>query len=97
AEPTFPLLPNFMPVNAAASMATSANDFGIFLKHLVTARRRGGAPAAIAELMMSPQVRCNEAIQWGSGAGLEDRGNRRFAWQWGDTAGCTHFSPAETK
>ncbi|MEW5915086.1 MAG: serine hydrolase domain-containing protein, partial [Gemmatimonadota bacterium] len=37
AEPTLPVLPNFMAPNAAASMLTTANDFAVFLRHLVTA------------------------------------------------------------
>jgi CubicO group peptidase (beta-lactamase class C family) len=87
AEPALPVLPNFLSPNAAASMLTTANDFALFLRHLVTARRAGGAPAAIVELMMTPQVKCNEAVQWGLGVGLEDIGARRFAWQWGDNPG----------
>jgi hypothetical protein len=87
AEPTLPVLPNFLSPNAAASMLTSASDFAIFLRHLVTARRRGGPAAAIVEQMMSPQVRCNDAVQWGLGVGLEELGGRRFAWQWGDNPG----------
>lgn len=87
AEPALPALPNFLSPNAAASMLTTANDFALFLKHLATARRAGGAPAAIVELMMTPQIKCNEAVQWGLGVGLEDIGSRRFAWQWGDNPG----------
>lgn len=87
AEPTLPVLPNFLSPNAAASMLTTASDFALFLQHLVTARRRGGPAAAIVEQMMSPQVRCNDAVHWGLGVGLEDLGGRRFAWQWGDNPG----------
>ena len=87
AEPTLPVLPNFLSPNAAASLLTTANDFALFLRHLVTARRAGGAPAAIVDLMMTPQVKCNDAVQWGLGVGLEDLGARRFAWQWGDNPG----------
>ncbi len=87
AEPMLPVLPNFLSPNAAASMLTTASDFALFLRHLVTARRAGGRAAAIIELMMSPQVRCNDAVQWGLGVGLEDLAGRRFAWQWGDNPG----------
>jgi CubicO group peptidase (beta-lactamase class C family) len=97
AESTLPVLPNFLNPNAAASMLTTANDFGIFLRHLVTAKRRGGAPAAIVEQMTSPQIRCNEAVQWGLGVGLEDIGTRRFAWQWGDNSGFKHIYLADTQ
>ncbi len=87
AEPTLPVLPNFLSPNAAASMLTTVSDFALFLRHLVTARRAGGKAAAIVELMMSPQVRCNDAVQWGLGVGLEDLAGRRLAWQWGDNPG----------
>jgi len=97
AEPTLPVLPNYLNPNAAASMQTTANDFGIFLRHLVTAKRRGGAPAAIVEQMTSPQIRCNEAVQWGLGVGLEDIGTRRYAWQWGDNSGFKHIYLADTQ
>jgi CubicO group peptidase (beta-lactamase class C family) len=87
AEPALPVLPNFLAPNAAASMLTTASDFAIFLRHLVTARRTGGPAAAIVEQMMTPQIRCNEAIQWGLGVGIEDLDGRRAAWQWGDNPG----------
>lgn len=91
AEPSLPVLPNFMSPNAAASLLTTASDFGRFLSHLVTARQRGGPAAAIVQQMMSPQIRCNEAIQWGLGVGLEDVNGRRYAWQWGDNPGFKNF------
>ena len=81
-------------------MLTTANDFALFLRHIITARRAGSAPAAIVELMMSPQFKCNEAMQWGLGVGLEDVGNRRYAWQWGDNPGFKNFffvDPQRTK
>ncbi len=89
------VLPNSLLVNAAFSMLTTANDFGIFLRHVVTAPRRGGPAAAIVKQMMTPQVRCNESIQWGLGAGLEDVGDRRYAWQWGDNPGFKAFYLAD--
>lgn len=87
AEPTLPVLPNFLPLNAAASMLTTASDFARFLQHLVTARRRGGSAASIVAMMMSPQVRCNDRVQWGLGLGLETVGAQQYAWQWGDNPG----------
>ena len=91
AEPALPVLPNFLSPNAAASMVTTAADFGLFLRHLVTARRRREPAAAVVDLMMSPQIRCNEAVQWGLGVGLEELGGRRVAWQWGDNTGFKNF------
>jgi CubicO group peptidase (beta-lactamase class C family) len=97
AEPTLPVLPNFLVPNAAASLLTTASDFALFLRHLVTASKRGGAPAAIVDLMMSPQIRCNDAVQWGLGVGLEDFAGRRCAWQWGDNPGFKNFFFAEPR
>lgn len=91
AEPTLPALPNFLSPNAAASLLTTANDFAKFLRHIVTAKKRGGADAAIVAHMMSPQVRCNTRVQWGLGVGLEDVGTRRYAWQWGDNPGFKNY------
>lgn len=91
AEPTLPALPNFLSPNAAASMLTTASDFAKFLKHFVTAKKQGGAAAAIVAQMMSPQIRCNDRVQWGLGVGLEDVGTNRCAWQWGDNPGYKNF------
>ncbi len=81
--------------NAAASLVTTANDFARFLRHLVTAERQGGAAAAIVREMMTPQVRCNETIEWGLGVGLETIGRSRAAWQWGDNPGFKNFCFAD--
>jgi CubicO group peptidase (beta-lactamase class C family) len=95
AEPMLPVLPNFLVPNAAGGMLTSVADFALFLRHLVTARRAGGMPAAIVDQMLSPQIRCNEAVQWGLGVGLEDIGTRRLLWQWGDNPGFKNIFFAE--
>lgn len=89
--PSLPLLPNYLSPNAAASLITTAADFGRFLSHLVTARAAGGRPAAIVAQMLSPQVRCNEAIQWGLGAGIETANGSDALWQWGDNPGYKNF------
>lgn len=95
AEPRLPVVPNFLSPNAAASLLTTAADFGRFLRHLVTAREAGGAPAAIVARMFEPQVRCNEAVQWGLGVGLEEVQGRVAAWQWGDNPGYKAYFFAE--
>jgi CubicO group peptidase (beta-lactamase class C family) len=95
AEPTLPLLPNFMSPNAAASLLTTASDFALFLRHMVTARKRGGVDAAIVGQMMTPQVRCNDRVHWGLGVGLETVGSRRYAWQWGDNPGYKNYYYAD--
>lgn len=45
--------------------------------------------------MMTPQVRCNETIEWGLGIGLESHGTSRAAWQWGDNPGFKNFCFAD--
>ncbi|MBI3790775.1 MAG: serine hydrolase [Gemmatimonadetes bacterium] len=90
-DATAPVLPNFLLPNGAASLMTTAADFGAFLTHLATARRQGGRAAQVVELLMTPQVRCNESVQWGLGAGIEQVGKRTFAWQWGDNTGYKAF------
>lgn len=89
--PDEPLLPNNLAPNAAASLRTSANDFGAFLRHLVTARQAGGRTAQIVAHITSPAVTLNEEVKWGLGAGLElVRGSWR-SWQWGDIGGFKNF------
>ena len=97
AEPTLPVLPNFLQGNVAGGMNTTAEDFGKFLSHLVNARAAGGRPAAIVQQMWAPQVRCNEAVQWGLGLGLEDIGTQRYGWQWGDNTGLKHIFFADAQ
>lgn len=89
--PSLAVLPNYLSPNAAASLITTAADFGRFLRHLVTARAAGGRPAAIVAQMLAPQVRCNEAIQWGLGAGIETANGSDALWQWGDNPGYKNF------
>lgn len=89
--PTLPVLPNYLSPNAAASLITTAADFGRFVQHLVTARAAGGRPAAIVAHMLAPQVRCNEAIHWGLGAGIETADGSDALWQWGDNPGYKNF------
>lgn len=91
AAPSLPALPNFLPLNAAASLMTTASDFGRFLQHLLRAPKAGGAPAAIVAMMMTPQIRCNERVQWGLGVGLEQTRAGLAAWQWGDNPGFKNY------
>jgi len=86
----FPL-PNFLTPNAAASLLTTVEDFARFVRHVATAGRAGGRRAAIVQLLMQPQVRCNAAVQWGLGVGLERIGARDHAWQWGDNPGFKNY------
>ena len=77
-----PPFPNFVVPNAAASLVTTARDYGAFLRHLLG----GGAP--VLARMMEPQVRINEALRWGLGIGLEEMADgRTLFWHWGDNPG----------
>ncbi|WP_439644021.1 hypothetical protein [Gemmatimonas sp.] len=61
------------------------------MRHIATAPHAGGRLAAFVNLMMRPQVRCNAAVQWGLGVGLERKGARDHAWQWGDDPGYKNY------
>ncbi|HYR08498.1 MAG TPA: serine hydrolase domain-containing protein [Longimicrobium sp.] len=85
-SPDQPPFPNFTVPNAAASLATTAQDYGVFLRHLLT----DGAP--VLARMMEPQVRINEALRWGLGIGLEEmEDGRTLFWHWGDNPGFKNF------
>ena len=91
AEPTLPVLPNFLQPNGAASVTTTAGDFGRFLQHLLRVHGSSSPSAGIAARMLTPQVRINEELHWGLGTGLEVRGGRTTAWHWGDNPGFKNF------
>lgn len=85
-SPDQPPFPNFTVPNAAASLATTAHDYGAFIHHLLT----DGAP--VLARMMEPQVRLNEALRWGLGIGLEEmEDGRTLIWHWGDNPGFKNF------
>ncbi|HEX2081107.1 MAG TPA: serine hydrolase domain-containing protein [Longimicrobium sp.] len=84
-SPDQPPFPNFTVPNAAASLSTTARDYGAFVRHLLT----DGAP--VLRRMMEPQVRLNEALQWGLGIGLEEMDGRTLFWHWGDNPGFKNF------
>ena len=88
-------LPNNLLPNVAASLFTTARDYGRFVAHLV-----GDATGQkVLAFMSQPVVRMNEALTWGAGVGLERdaraegsaRDDRTFFWQWGDNNGFKHF------
>ena len=84
--PDQPPFPNFTVPNAAASLSTTARDYGTFVRHLLT----DGAP--VLARMMEPRVRINEALRWGLGIGLEEmEDGRTLFWHWGDNPGFKNF------
>jgi len=71
-----PLLPNWMGINAAASMCTSGPDYARFVL------------AAIKNPeYRKQQVKIRETLGWGLGWGIERVGGREYLWQWGDNGG----------
>jgi CubicO group peptidase (beta-lactamase class C family) len=85
-NPDQPPFPNFTVPNAAASLSTTAHDYGTFVRHLLT------VGAAVLARMMEPQVRINEALRWGLGFGLQEmEDGRTLFWHWGDNPGFKNF------
>ena len=90
ADPNLPVLPNFLVPNAAASLVTTARDYGAFVRWLLGAGAvKGGRP--VLDRMLVQQATINDSLGWGSGIGLEQTGGRRYAWHWGDNPGFKNF------
>jgi CubicO group peptidase (beta-lactamase class C family) len=90
ADANMPVLPNFLVPNAAASLVTTARDYGTFVRWLLgNGPVKGGR--AIFDRMLVQQATINDSLGWGSGIGLEQTGGRRFAWHWGDNPGFKNF------
>jgi CubicO group peptidase (beta-lactamase class C family) len=71
--------------NAAASLRTTAKDYGIFLTAVLNGT---GLSNASHEAMLTAQIKVDPAnytqLYWGLGIGLERTGNARYCWHWGD-------------
>jgi len=89
-----PVLPNFLLPNAAASLLTTARDYGTFVRWLLGAGPVQGG-RAVLDRMMVQRSTINDALGWGSGIGLEQADGRRFLWHWGDNQGYKNFVVAE--
>ena len=86
ADANLPVLPNFLVPNAAASLMTSARDYGTFVRWLLGAGPvSGGRP--ILDRMATQRVAINEALGWGLGIGVERLDGRQYLWHWGDNPG----------
>jgi CubicO group peptidase (beta-lactamase class C family) len=89
-DANLPVLPNFLVPNAAASLITTARDYGTFVRWLLgKGPVKGGR--AIFDRMLVQQATINDSLGWGSGIGLEQTGGRRYAWHWGDNPGFKNF------
>ena len=90
ADANLPVLPNFLVPNAAASLVTTARDYGTFVRWLLGAGPvKGGR--AVLDRMLGQQATINDSLGWGSGIGLEQTAGRRYAWHWGDNPGFKNF------
>ena len=93
-DANIPVLPNFLVPNAAASLLTTARDYGTFVQWLLGAGPVQGG-RAVLDRMMVQRSTINPALGWGSGIGLEQAGGRRYVWHWGDNFGFKNFIVAE--
>jgi CubicO group peptidase (beta-lactamase class C family) len=88
-----PVFPNFLLPNVAGSLLTTANDYSLFLRHLLGVSGAAAGGRAVLDRMLAPQVTINEAIRWGLGVGLQSPGAGRADqfWHWGDSGGVKAF------
>ena len=93
-DPSQPVLPNNLVPNAAASLMTSARDYGTFVRWLFGAGpAAGGRP--LLDRMLTQRVTINDALGWGLGVGLERLDGKQYFWHWGDNPGFKNFVIAE--
>ena len=90
ADANLPVLPNFLVPNAAASLMTSARDYGTFVRWLLGAGPVNGG-RALLDRMLPQRVAINEALGWGLGVGVERHEGRQYFWHWGDNPGFKNF------
>jgi CubicO group peptidase (beta-lactamase class C family) len=70
--------------NAAASLRTTAEDYGRFIVALLNGK---GLKKKTWEAMFTPQIKVNEKspqVFWGLGVGLETTEEGKSFWHWGD-------------
>jgi CubicO group peptidase (beta-lactamase class C family) len=70
--------------HAAATLHTTANDFGRFL---IAAMNGTGLSDSMAAAMLTPQIEVDTAVTWGLGIGLQEDQHGRGFWHWGDNTG----------
>ena len=88
------VLPNNMVPNAAASLLTTARDYGMFVRWLFGAGPLSGG-RGILDRMIVQRSTINPALGWGAGIGLEQTGGRKYIWHWGDNPGFKNFIVGE--
>lgn len=93
-DANIPVLPNNMMPNAAASLVTTARDYGTFIRWLFGAGPVQGGHRVL-DRMIVRQSTINQSLGWGSGIGLEEAGGRKYIWHWGDNPGFKNFVVGE--
>ena len=74
----------------AASLMTSARDYGTFVRWLLGAGPVSGGKPLLGP-MATQRVAINDALGWGAGIGLERLDGRQYLWHWGDNPGFKNF------
>lgn len=91
-DANLPVFPNFMTMNSAASLQTTADDYAQFLMRLLN--QSNGKSVLKNETigeMLKPQVNINSALSWGLGIGLENTDGQSYFWHWGDNGNYKAF------
>jgi CubicO group peptidase (beta-lactamase class C family) len=92
-DPKMLVFPNFMMMNAAASMQTTVTDYARFLGLLLDPSPPANLKLkseTVAE-MLKPQITINSVLSWGFGVGLENMDGRNYFWHWGDNGNYKAF------
>jgi CubicO group peptidase (beta-lactamase class C family) len=77
--------------NAAASLHTTAPDFARFMAAVMNGT---GLRDSTAAAMLTPQIDVDDSLTWGLGIGLQDTGEGRAFWHWGDNTGYKAYAIA---
>lgn len=77
--------------NAAASLHTTAPDFGRFVMAVMSGK---GLSDSTAATMLRPQIDVDSGLTWGLGIGLQENENGRALWHWGDNTGYKAYTIA---
>lgn len=85
-------LPEFLIPNAAASLLTTASDYGAFLNAVLDPDDIHELKRRTRDAMFTPQIRVSPGLDWGLGWGIESaRGRTNYIWQWGDNGSWKNF------
>ena len=86
------LVPNEISPNVAFSLLTTVDDYSAFLGGLLVPKNETlDLKPATRQAMMTSYSHINSALGWGLGWGIEEDGERRYLWQWGDNGGWKNF------